>query len=291
LIFSLQPFIIERMVAYFYFLIFILGTAIGSFLGVVVDRLASKEPIWKGRSHCDHCRHHLGPLDLVPLVSYFLLGRKCRYCHKELSWFYPIIELCTGLAFVAAGYTVFHNSLVQASLLSYQLLALYYFSLVSSLLVIFFADFKYGIIPFKAVVFAFLLTLLWYIIFPYLAFSSFQMHLLGLQTNLFGIALSAIAAGGFFFLLFAATKGRGMGFGDVIYAFLMGFTLGFPKVIIGLYLAFVTGAVVSIALVLLKKKKFKGGTIPFGPFLVLGTMISLFWGGIVLDYVLRYIIS
>src|SRR6478752_8875134 len=113
---------------------FILGTAVGSFLGVVVDRLASKESIWKGRSHCDHCRHNLGGFDLIPLVSYFVLGRKCRYCHKELSWFYPIIEFCTGFVFLAAGYTIFHQSFLAVSLLSYQLLTIYYFSLLSCLL-------------------------------------------------------------------------------------------------------------------------------------------------------------
>lgn len=279
------------MVFIFYFLLFILGSAVGSFLGVIVDRIASKEPIWKGRSHCDHCRHNLNAVDLIPLFAYFLLGRKCRYCHKELSWFYPVIEFCTGFVFVCAGFTLFQYSVMQALLLSYQLLALYYFALVSCLVVIFFADFRYGIIPFKVVVFAFVVTLLWYIIFPYLSFTLLQTQLLGLPTNLFWIVVTALATGGFFFLLFAVTKGKGMGFGDVIYAFLMGFTLGFPKVIIGLYLAFVTGALVSIALILLKKKKFRGGTIPFGPFLVLGTIISLFWGNMLLSYVLLYITS
>ncbi|SRR6266568_987938 len=277
------------MIVLFYILNFILGTAVGSFLGVIVDRLASKEAIWKGRSHCDHCRHMLHFFDLIPLISFFILGRKCRYCHKELSWFYPMIELTTGLVFLAAGYAIFHNSEYQLVLQPYQLLLLYYFSLIGALLVIFFADLRYGIIPFKVVVFALLLTILWDILFPYLSFSPLEKQLLGLQTNILSIVLSAIGAGGFFFLLFAVTKGRGMGFGDVVYAFLMGFTLGFPRVIMGLYIAFVTGALVSIALVLLRKKKFKGGTIPFGPFLVFGTFVSLFWGIQLIDYVLRFL--
>src|SRR6266568_2589922 len=250
------------MIVLFYILNFILGTAVGSFLGVIVDRLASKEAIWKGRSHCDHCRHMLHFFDLIPLISFFILGRKCRYCHKELSWFYPMIELTTGLVFLAAGYAIFHNSEYQLVLQPYQLLLLYYFSLIGALLVI---------------------------LFPYLSFSPLEKQLLGLQTNILSIVLSAIGAGGFFFLLFAVTKGRGMGFGDVVYAFLMGFTLGFPRVIMGLYIAFVTGALVSIALVLLRKKKFKGGTIPFGPFLVFGTFVSLFWGIQLIDYVLRFL--
>lgn len=73
-----------------------------------------------------------------------------------------------------------------------------------------------------------------------------------------------------------------MGFGDVKFAFFMGLFLGFPKIIVAIYLAVLTGAMVSIILVIRKKKKFIGGTIAFGPFLALGTLISLFWGDIVI---------
>jgi leader peptidase (prepilin peptidase) / N-methyltransferase len=273
----------------FYLLLFILGTAVGSFLGVVVDRIAGKESIWRGRSHCDHCRHNLYPLDLIPVFSFFLLGRKCRYCHKELSWFYPIIELCTGIVYVVSGYFVFHASGYLLSQMQYQVLGLYYFLLTGALIAIFFTDLRYGIIPFKVVVFAFSVTILWDIILRFLHFSPLEVQLLGLQTSILSILGSAIGAGGFFFLLFFVTKGRGMGFGDVIYAFLMGFTLGFPRVLLGLYIAFVTGAIVALILVVMKRKKLKGGTIPFGPFLVLGTIASLLWGNMLIAYALSYL--
>jgi leader peptidase (prepilin peptidase)/N-methyltransferase len=91
----------------FYLFIFILGSTVGSFLGVIVDRLSSKESIWKGRSHCDHCRHILGVLDLFPIFSFLLLGGKCRYCHKKLSWFYPSIEICTAVVYVVAIFVIF----------------------------------------------------------------------------------------------------------------------------------------------------------------------------------------
>jgi leader peptidase (prepilin peptidase)/N-methyltransferase len=268
------------MIFLFYFLLFILGSAVGSFLGVVVDRLSSRESIWKGRSHCDHCRHILGVLDLIPIASFFVLGRKCRYCHKKLSWFYPLIEVSTGVVYVASGYVVFGTYGFLFTQLSYQLLVLYYFLLVGALIAIFFTDLRYGIIPFKAVIFALCVSILWY-------FSG--IHVPGLQINFINIMLSAIGAGGFFFLLFAVTRGRGMGFGDVIYAFLMGFTLGFPGVLLGLYISFVTGAVVALLLVAMKKKKLKGGTIPFGPFLVFGTIVSLLWGNILIAFVLRFL--
>lgn len=273
----------------FYFLIFAFGSAVGSFLGVVVDRLASKESIWFGRSHCDHCRHNLYPLDLIPVISYFILGRKCRYCHKSLSWFYPVIELITGLVYLASAYAVLQLSPWLIHQYRYFVVVLYYFLLFGSLIVIFFADIKYGIIPFKLVLFALVVTLLWDIYHTYLKFSPLELQMLGLQFNIFSIILSAICASGFFFLLYLITKGRGMGFGDVVYAFLMGFILGYPRVVLGLYIAFVTGAIVSIVLVLLKKKKFKGGTIPFGPFLVFGTFASLLWGSMLIESIIRFL--
>ena len=146
------------MLFLFYLLIFVLGTAVGSFLGVVVDRLASKESIWVGRSHCDHCRHNLHPLDLIPLLSYFILRRKCRYCHKELSWFYPVIELITGLTYLASAFAVIQLSPLFIHQLHYQFIVIYYFLLFGSLIVIFFSDIQYGIIPFKIVLFALIVT-------------------------------------------------------------------------------------------------------------------------------------
>jgi len=276
------------MIFLLYLLIVIFGTAIGSFLGVIVDRLGSREPIWKGRSHCDHCRHILQPLDLIPIVSFFVLGAKCRYCHKKLSWFYPLIEFCTGFSYLAAAITVFSAAGYFTLQLPYLLLLLYYMILSGTLLVIFFADVRYGIIPFKAVIVALLTTIVWYLTVPLLSFSAYNIELLGLQFSFLSIIGSAVGAGGFFFLLFILTKGRGMGFGDVVYAFLMGFVLGFPRVCLGLYIAFVLGAVISLGLVALKKKHLKGGTIPFGPFLVFGTIVSLFYGNTLIHLFIRY---
>ncbi|HWY79691.1 MAG TPA: prepilin peptidase [Candidatus Sulfotelmatobacter sp.] len=277
------------MVLFFYLLIFVFGTTVGSFIGVIVDRLSSKEPIWKGRSHCDHCRHTLHAFDLIPLISFFLLKGKCRYCHKRLSWFYPLVEFSTGIAYLAIGIALLQQPTYLIGQFAYQLVFLYYFLLIGALVTIFFADVRYGIIPFKFVTFAFLVTLVWDIVFPFLPLSPYIRQFLGFQTNISNIIISAVGAGGFFFLLFAITKGRGMGFGDVVYACLMGFTLGFPRVILGLYIAFVTGAIISLILIALKKKKFNGGTIPFGPFLVFGTIISLLWGDVAIAYLMRFL--
>src|SRR5579864_2535940 len=187
-----------NMATFLFLFVFILGSAIGSFLGVIVDRLGSNESIWKGRSHCDHCRHTLHVFDLIPIFSFFLLGGKCRYCHKGLSWFYPLIEFFTAFAYVAVCSTLF---LVLGPLmlqLPYLLLLLYYFVLIGALIVIFFADLRYGIIPFKAVIVAFVATILWYFFRQVLITTPGALQAFG-SSNTFYAFVSALGAGGFFF--------------------------------------------------------------------------------------------
>jgi prepilin signal peptidase PulO-like enzyme (type II secretory pathway) len=262
----------------FYIYTFFIGTIIGSFLTVIIDRLPRGESIIEGRSHCDHCRRTLNALDLVPVFSYVFLGGKCRYCKKRLSLYYPIIELITGAAFVLVGYILvgMHTNLFLEDI-RYVVAAVYFLLLVSSLILIFFIDLRYGLIPFTIVLFALFVTFLWY------AFS--------LPSGYLNPFLSGLGAFTFFLILFFATKRRGMGFGDVMYAFLMGFVLGFPKIILGLYIAFLSGAIISVGLLLLKRKKLHGGTVPFGPFLVLGTFICLFWGQPLLDFLMGFLLK
>src|SRR5689334_5466786 len=79
--------------------IFILGTAIGSFINVIADRLPKGESL-HGRSHCDHCHYTLEWFTLIPIFSLLALRRRCYYCHKKLSWNYPLSEVLTGVIFV-----------------------------------------------------------------------------------------------------------------------------------------------------------------------------------------------
>lgn len=254
-----------------YILIFIFGTAIGSFLNVVIDRLPRNESIVKSRSHCEHCRKTLKWPDLIPIVSYLALKGRCRYCHVHIGYYYPIVEALTGLLFILVTVSLLpgmQNSPLPE--IQQVLIWLYFFYLVSSLVVIFFTDFKYGIIPFKIVLYASIASVFYVFTTPY-----FLNHL-----------FSALCVFAFFLLLFFITRGKGLGFGDVVYAFLMGMVLGFPRLIVGLYVAFLTGAIVSLILVWTGKKKLKGGSIPFGPFLVGGTIVGMFWGQILMEKVL-----
>ena len=100
----------------------------------------------------------------------------------------------------------------------------------------------------------------------------------------------AILIGGFFLFLFAITKGRGMGGGDVKLGAFLGLALGFPQSLVALILSFLSGAAVSIGLIILGKKHF-GQSIPFGPFLVLGALIALFFGNQIVSWYLSLSIN
>ena len=214
------------------------GLAVGSFLNVLIDRLPQGKNVLTGRSVCDHCGKKLRWFELVPLLSFFIQGGRCRRCHKKLSWQYPIVELATAVGFV----------IVVPS----------YWIIFSSLLVIFVADFKYQIIPDSMIIIG-------------------VIGVIGAVGVIGENVLAGIGASLFFLFLWVITRGKGMGLGDVKLAFLMGLLLGFPNIIIASYLAFLTGAGVGVILILLGKKKLKE-KIAFGPFLVAGTVIAFLWG-------------
>jgi len=253
-------------------LFFILGASIGSFLTVVIDRSQKQEQLVHGRSHCDYCNHVLVFLDLLPIFSYFLLRGKCRYCKKRLSLFYPLIEGTTGLLFAATILTFFpisgNSSLFVFGTVFYLLM------LMTVFVVIFFSDMRYGIIPLPVVIVGVVSTLLYLVFFQ--------------QSELLNHLLSSVISCLFLFSIFFITKGKGIGFGDVLYAFFMGLVLGFPLVVISYYIAFLTGAGVSLILILSKRKKIRGSTIAFGPFLVLGTIMNLFFGAVLLSFAMSF---
>ncbi len=274
--------------------LFAIGICIGSFLNVLIDRLPNNENPLTGRSYCDKCKRTLKWDDLIPVISFILLKGKCRNCHSPISFYYPLVEVITGIMFVGVFLFVYGLQTTvygsQFSILNSQFsIFLYYFFIVCSLLVVFFADIKYGIIPDAVVYPAVAVTLIYHLTFaiyhfsiinhPFLTLSSLAVSLPNLPNgSIFNSLLSGIGAFIFFLLLFLITRGKGMGFGDVKLAFLMGLFLGFPGIISALYVAFLTGAVIGLILIVWRKKKLSGGTIPFGPFLVFGALISLFFG-------------
>ncbi len=243
------------------FFVFLIGLFIGSFLNVLIDRLPRNEKI-TGRSYCESCKKTLTWKDLIPLLSFIYLRGKCRFCKAELSFQYPLLEIITGVMF---AFTLFHLPFTNYHLpftVDQILLTIYSLIIVSSFIVIFFADLKYGIIPDKIIFPSVLVTLVYLF--------------LNLNSLILNHMFSAVGAFLFFLGIFLLTRGKGMGFGDVKLSFLLGLVLGFPGVALALYIAFLTGGFIGIILILWKKKSLKLA-VPFGPFLIAGTLISLFF--------------
>ena len=247
-------------------LVSLLGVATGSFLNCFLYRISvNKKP--EGRSYCPKCKQGLSSKDLVPLFSYiFLLGR-CRYCKEKISIQYPLVELFTGLLFLLAY--------IHAG---FSLELIYLFTVLFFLIFIFVYDLKHYIIPdfanFSLIGVAFL----------YLSLSSFFYN--SVEILIFGV-ISALGAFLFFFSLYYFTKGKGMGFGDVKYVVFMGFFLNYPDILAGLFISFLLGAIIGLLLIVLKKKKAKS-QVPFGPFLIAGTLIAYFYGEKLIDAYLNY---
>src|SRR3989344_5731802 len=207
---------------------FIIGSVIGSFLNVVIDRTTRGETIL-GRSYCDWCRQKLTALDLMPIFSFLILRGRCRFCRRKLSRQYPIVEIATGALF-ALAYLV-----LAVGQFSYLTLA-YWLFLISTLTIVFVVDFKYSLIP-TAFIFAASLVSLFFNYFT-------------LNSNLFvNHVFAAFGASLFFGTIVVLTRGRGMGTGDIFLAFLIGMVLGVEASVLAIFLAFFLGAAAAIALI------------------------------------------
>jgi len=254
---------------FYYFLIFVIGTFVGSFLNILIDRLKRGETVVWGSSHCEKCRHKLVWNDLIPIWSYIRLGGRCRYCHSPIPFWLPVVEITTGLLFVLIA-LVFQPFIFNFSFtIRYLISIIYYFTIPSLLLIIFFSDLKYHLIYDRIVYPAIGMTVIYRIFSPQSP-----------TTNYYLLFSSLLAAAFFYLLHILGPKlfnKDTMGLGDVKLAVLMGLLLGYPKIIVALYLAFLTGALVGVILILVKKAKLKS-QIAFGPFLVGATLIVWFWG-------------
>jgi len=255
------------------FFIFLFGLIVGSFLNCIVYRLKTGENFLKGRSFCPNCKHVLNFWDLIPVLSFIILKGRCRYFQKPISWQYPLVELATGILFVfAAQLTINNQQLTAFNFFNFCYLLIVFCFLI----VIFVFDLKHYLILDKVIYPAIIIALIF----------NFQ-FLISKQFLIFKYSiLSAFGAATFFLLIVLVSRGKWMGVGDIKLAFLMGLFLGWPEILVALFLAFSIGAIVGLILIFLKKKTLKS-EIPFGPFLVTGTFLALFFGQKIIDFYLN----
>jgi leader peptidase (prepilin peptidase)/N-methyltransferase len=240
----------------------ILGTLIGSFLNVCILRLPKEESIIIPGSHCPRCQHPIKFYDNIPVISYILLRGRCRYCQGSISLQYPLIEGITALSsfllFIKFGPS-----------LSY----IFYFLFVSALIVITVIDLYHQIIPDVISIPGIGVGLLGSLIVPDITF--------------FNSLIGVLVGGGSLFLIATLYqwlfKREGMGGGDVKLLAMIGGFLGWKSVILTIVLSSFIGSVAGITIMILKGKDFKTA-IPFGPFLSLGAVISLFYGEFIIGW-------
>ncbi|MFQ5661818.1 MAG: prepilin peptidase [Candidatus Paceibacteria bacterium] len=259
---------------------FILGLIIGSFLNVVALRYDTGRSIL-GRSGCVLCGKELKWFELIPVFSFIFQLGKCRNCKRKISLQYPLIELFTGIVFLAI-FLKFSNLLFVFTQ-QFIVINVYLMLVFSILIVIFVHDLKYKIIP-NDLVYTFATLSLAGIFFDPLTFQ------ISIPT------LLPFLAGPIFFLFFFSfwffSHGTWMGLGDGKLALGIGWLLGLSAGTTAIILSFWIGAFVSIILMTIPLLNFSGkrltmkSEIPFGPFLIIGLLIVFFFNINILDYIL-----
>ncbi len=238
------------MNALFFLVLFLLGAAVGSFILATATRLTAGETL-RGRSHCAHCRRTLCWYELIPVASWCWLQGRCRTCQHSLGLALPFAEITLGILFVLAGQLAPSLAILGYWLISLTLAA-----------ILFLCDWKHSVLPDQ-------------ISLPWLVFA--LLVGLGFGPERWSILIGGVVGAGFFALQYIISRGRWVGDGDIRLGAIMGLMLGWPLVLLALLIAYVTGAIVGLGLIALRRVKFSSA-VPFGVFLIPALFITLWWG-------------
>jgi len=249
-----------------YAFVFIFGSIIGSFLNVCIYRIPRSLSIVFPSSGCPSCGSSIRFYDNIPIISYLVLRGRCRKCGSTISWVYPLVEFLNAMLYVLTFY----------KFINYSVLAVVaYFVFISAFIVITFIDLEHMIIPnsitYPGIPLAFLAGAA---ILPD-PFSLIEP--LGPVQSFIGL----IFGGGFFYLIAitgkAVFKKPAMGGGDIKLMALVGALSGWKGVLLTTFTGSFIGSVIGVLLILIKGRDW-GSRLPFGPYLVAGALVSLFWG-------------
>ncbi len=249
------------MFIYYQGIVFIFGLIIGSFLNCVIWRLYKDESLG-GRSYCPRCRKTIAWYDNIPVLSFILLRGRCRHCQQKISWQYPLVELVTAVLFLL----VWRLDLSQIALFNVNFIYLFLRDslLVITLVVVFIYDYRWQLIP---------MNVLW--------LSSGVILILNLVLGVpwLSLLLFATLSTGFFLIQYLITNKKGIGEGDIWLGTLLGLAFpSFSSLLLIMFIAYSLGSLVGLGLMIIHKKAWKS-SIALGPFLTIGAIITLIWGG------------
>lgn len=247
-------------------LVLIFGLVWGSFLSVVINRIDNLGSVLVSRSHCPKCKKKLGVIDLFPLLSFIFLRGKCRHCKAKISLEYPLIELLSCFL-VLAIYLKFSISFFSVML----------FLSVSALLVASFLDARHMEVDLWLFIAGTIFGLIWF-------FSRFGLNSGALVSLVSGILVAIILPLAFYLV----SRETWMGLGDILFALWTACILGFPGALAAIFIAFLSGAIFGIILLIIKGK-ISGIKVPFGPFIAFGAIVALFYGQQIVDFYLKLI--
>jgi leader peptidase (prepilin peptidase) / N-methyltransferase len=239
-------------------LVFLFGISFGSFFNVLIYRLPNEMSLSKPSSHCPKCKHKIRFYENVPILSFIFLRGRCSNCKTRISWRYPLVEALGGILSVISIYHFgFSIRGFETALLSLIFIP------------IFFIDLEHRIIPNS-------------LDLPWIPIGLICSIFAGAIVDWLGSAIGIIVGGGLFFLVMklgeVAFKKEAMGFGDVKLAAMLGAFMGWKNILLILVIGSFLGSVVGVTIILLSKKSGKSTYIPFGPFLVLASLIALYYG-------------
>src|SRR5688572_5124830 len=270
---------LPELVAYIF--AFVLGAIIGSFLNVIIHRVPNEESIVFPNSKCPKCQTPLKPYDNIPILSWLVLGGKCRNCKEKIAIRYPAVELLTALTFVLVYWQIGFDPMLFVGLV-----------FVSVIIALMFIDAEHMILPnvitYPFFVFAFAVRIVYPIAFgtvfsdmtysPLASMSAYPAW----AVSLAGAILGAIAGGGSLWLVgFVWKKLRGveaMGLGDVKMMAGVGALLGWRLGLLSIFLAAFAGALIGIIVIMRQKDKNFQAQIPFGIFLGIGSIVAFLFG-------------
>lgn len=253
---------------------FFLAT-LASFFNVVIVRTAREESFIKGRSKCDACHKQIAWFDNLPIFSFLLLKGRCRHCQKRIAKTYFLTELLAFIFGMVFYLLYAHFAWWQG--VDAQQLAIG-FLLFFILIFVFLADWQYLLVPDFFVVLLAILV----VVGQFLSGKSWWEP------------LGAVLFSTFFFsaLYFLAKKILGkeaLGLGDIKLMMPLAFILSWPKIIMAIFLAFIVGGIFAMLILLAGRKKF-GQALPFAPFLLIAFGVSFFYGDLIWQWYLSYLL-